>query len=134
MENGNYNECRMTVKQDKDMRQIKDNLIQANLVKDPSLECCVYNQDEEIEDEKLVKDVFETGDVVTLYIGEMPTAKGITRHNKDWNSLRSLNNESGVDVMLILRTKITGVKTSFDEEKWDMIDFSRWRNDVEICW
>ena len=124
----------MTIDNESDIQQIKDALVKNNYISQDNFKVFHYfNQIEKVDDRKKIKDVFHSGDMITIHMGNTPplisSGNGI-----NWNNLRSINNESGGKVNLILKTKICGNEIPFTEDKWDSIDFSKWRNSVEICW
>ena len=59
--------------------------------------------------EKKIKDVFHSGDIVTIHMGNNPPVKS-SGNGINWKNLRSINNESGGKVNLILKTKIRGTR------------------------
>ena len=54
--------------------------------------------------------------------------------NMKWENLKKINNESGVKVVMVLKTKLLGKETPFLEEKWEEVDFNGWSRDIEFCW
>jgi len=133
VETGDYEECGLTIEEEKSVGEIKEILIANDRVPDPERDFYFFNQAEELEEETKIKDVFHSGDVVTVYVGDVPSTKGFNPFG-GWKCMRSINNLSGVKVVMVLKSKVFGKETSFIEEMWDSIDFKKWQNEIEFCW
>ena len=126
-------ECKITIEEEEDVSQIRKEIISNQLVLEISRPLFFFdNQIEKIDENKRIKDVVNSGDTVTIYIGDAPPSKGMLEKRDKF--LKRITNKSGGKVMIVLKTKLLGEKRSFPEEKWDAVDFSKWRNEVELCW
>jgi len=128
VETGEYAVQVIDIEDDKCIKDIRHFLPQKGIEKS----LYFYNQAEKVEEQTKIKDVFSSYDIITIDIGEVSPSKGYIRDK--WKSLKSVTNNSGVKVIMVLRTKGSGVKMSFTEERWDSIDYSKWGSTVEFCW
>ena len=131
MEKREVTETEVRMDGDKPVWRIQDALCE----KQPELEyeaMFFYNQAEEVEDHRAaVKEVFRSGDVVTVYLGEIPPAEHQDKRGRRW---RAITNCSGVDVRLVLTTKQLRKKMYFTDEMLHSIDFDNWSWSFEVFW
>ena len=103
--------------------------------KQPELEYEVmsfYNQTEEVDDDvQATVKVFKSGDVVTVFMGDMPPPE---LQDKGSQRCRSITNCSGLNVRLVLMTKLFRKKNYFCDDMLHSIDFDKWYRSIEVYW
>jgi len=135
-ETGECSERKLEIDEEKEIKQMKEILTATKEpIHDPKKTLYIYNQTEIIDDQKKFQDVFNSGDIITVYIGEIPMIKGrISTNEKEWKCLRNITVKSGCKMIMVLKSKWFGRKMAFEQERWDAIDFGKWKNEVEFCW
>ena len=91
-----------------------------------------YNKAQEVETDDKINEVFKPNETIIIFIGDICTTKGLGS-GINWKGLKSISNESGVKVVIVMET-MWGTMIPFTEEKWDSIDFRKYKAIVEICW
>ena len=114
---------------DKPVWLIQDALFE----KQPELEYVAmsfYNQAEEVDHYQATVAMFKSGDVVTVFIGEIAPPE---QQDKGRQRCRSITNFSGVNVRLGLMTKWLRRKMYFSDTLHS-IDFDNWSRSIEVYW
>ena len=114
---------------DKPVWMIQDALCE----KEPELEyeaMFFYNQAEEVDDHQATVKVFKSGDVVTVFMGEIAPPE---QQDKGRKRCRSIANYSGMDVRLGIVSKWLRRKMYFSDTLHS-IDFDKWSRSIEVYW